>query len=172
MGSVDYVAPEQIRGEEVDGRADVYALGCLLFEALTGSVPFAGVSEVAIVYAHLDEEPPSASERRPGLPTAVDDVLARAMAKERDDRQPSATALVEEASAALGLDPETRRQRRWPLLVACCVAAVAVIGASAAVLFARSGGGSDAVKGGTIVAIDPPGTALQRRTRCPLTRAP
>ena len=85
MGSVDYVAPEQIRGEEVDGRADVYALGCLLFEMLTGSVPFTGVSEVAVVYAHLDEEPPSASERLPGLPPAVDGVLRRAMAKERED---------------------------------------------------------------------------------------
>ena len=155
MGSVDYVAPEQIRGDEVDARADVYALGCLLFEALTGTVPFTGVSEVAVVYAHLDEEPPAASGRRPGLPAAVDDVLRRAMAKERDDRQPTATGLVEGAAAALGLVPETRKQRRWPLVVAACLALVAVAVAVGAVAFARSGGGPVAVKGGTIVAIDP-----------------
>ena len=89
MGTVDYVAPEQIRGDQVDGRADVYALGCLLFETLTGTLPFTGASDVAVVYAHLEEEPPRASERRPGLPAAVDEVLARAMAKDPGERQPS-----------------------------------------------------------------------------------
>ena len=149
MGSVDYVAPEQIRGEEVDGRADVYALGCLLFEALTGSVPFAGVSEVAIVYAHLDEEPPSASERRPGLPRrgrrrarAGDGEGARRPPAERDRRS------WRRRRAALGLVPEARRQRRWPLLVACCVARSSRSSwPAAAVVFARSGGGSDARQG-------------------------
>ena len=155
MGSVDYVAPEQIRGEEVDGRADVYALGCLLFEALTGSVPFTGVSEVAIVYAHLDEEPPSVSERRPTLPSRVDDVLARAMAKERDDRQPSATALVEEAAAALGLVPAERRSRRLTIAVACLAVVALLAAAVAALAVARSGGSPAGVKGGTIVEIDP-----------------
>ena len=77
MGTVDYVAPEQIRGDRVDGRADVYALGCLLFETLTGTLPFSGGSDVAVVYAHLEEDPPRASERRPGLPQAVDAVFAR-----------------------------------------------------------------------------------------------
>ena len=75
MGSVDYVAPEQIRGDEVDGRADVYALGCLLFEGLTGTLPFAGASDVAVVFAHLDEAPPAASSRNPALPAALDEVL-------------------------------------------------------------------------------------------------
>ena len=157
MGSVDYVAPEQIRGEEVDGRADVYALGCLLFEALTGSVPFTGVSEVAVVYAHLDEVPPSASERLPGLPPAVDDVLRRAMAKEREDRQPTATGLVEQATAALGLVLDARVPRRWPLALAGSLALVAVTVAVAAVVLARSNGASPIVKGGTIVSIDPAG---------------
>src|SRR5690349_12426454 len=58
MGSVDYVAPEQIRGDEIDGRADQYALGCLLFELLTGTLPFTAASEVAVVFAHLQEPPP------------------------------------------------------------------------------------------------------------------
>ena len=64
VGTVDYVAPEQIRGDDVDGRADVYGLGCMLFEALTGTVPFSGVSDVAVIYAHLEAPPPRASERR------------------------------------------------------------------------------------------------------------
>ncbi|MGB8349715.1 MAG: serine/threonine-protein kinase, partial [Gaiella sp.] len=112
MGTVDYVAPEQIRGEQVDGRADVYALGCLLFETLTGTLPFSGASDVAVVYAHLEQEPPRASERRPGIPPALDDVLARAMAKDLGDRQPSCRALVIETRTALGLvrpEPVTRR---------------------------------------------------------------
>ena len=105
MGTVDYVAPEQIRGDQVDGRADVYALGCLLFETLTGTLPFTGASDVAVVYAHLEEEPPRASERRPGLPPEVDEVLARAMAKDPGERQPSCGALVtrrEPRSASFG----------------------------------------------------------------------
>ena len=85
VGTVDYVAPEQIRGDDVDGRADVYGLGCVLFEALTGTVPFSGVSDVAVIYAHLETPPPRASERRDTLPEALDDVLARAMAKDPND---------------------------------------------------------------------------------------
>ncbi len=69
MGTVDYVAPEQIRGDDLDGRADQYALGCLLFELLTGTLPFTPGSEVATVFAHLQEPPPRAScAERPDLP--------------------------------------------------------------------------------------------------------
>ena len=103
MGTVDYVAPEQIRGDQVDGRADVYALGCLLFETLTGTLPFTGASDVAVVYAHLEEEPPRVSERRPELPVGIDDVLARAMAKDPAERPPTCGDLVDEAREALGL---------------------------------------------------------------------
>ena len=65
VGTVDYVAPERIRGEPADGRADIYSLGCVLFECLTGEVPFPRGSEVATIYAHLEDDPPRASERRP-----------------------------------------------------------------------------------------------------------
>ena len=126
MGTVDYVAPEQIRGDQVDGRADVYALGCLLFETLTGTLPFTGASDVAVVYAHLEEEPPRASERRPGVSAAVDDVLARAMAKDPGERQPSCGALVDETRAALGLvrpEPATRRRVVVVALLAAVLAA-------------------------------------------------
>jgi serine/threonine protein kinase len=68
VGTIDYVAPERIRAEQADGRADLYALGCVLFECLTGEVPFPRDSEAAAIYAHLEDEPPRASERRPGLP--------------------------------------------------------------------------------------------------------
>ena len=140
MGSVDYVAPEQIRGDEIDGRADIYALGCLLFETLTGSLPFADPSEVAVLYAHLEDDPPVASERRPVLPQGLDDVLARAMAKRREDRQPTATALVAEAASALGLEPRSH-SRKWLVVLASCLAVAAVATTIAAVVFARGGGG-------------------------------
>src|SRR5262249_5169804 len=112
LGTLDYVAPEQIRGSDVDRRADVYSLGCLLFQCLTGEVPFARPSEVATLYAHLEDAPPRPSERRPELPVDLDDVLGRAMAKNPDERQSSCTALVEEAREALGLvGTGTRRLR-------------------------------------------------------------
>jgi len=85
VGTVDYVAPEQIRGEDVDGRADVYSLGCVLFRCLTGGVPFPRATEVGTIYAHLEDAPPSVSELAPEL-AEVGDVIARAMAKSRDDR--------------------------------------------------------------------------------------
>ena len=86
VGTVDYVAPEQIRGETVDGRADVYALGCVLFECLAGERPFERESELAVVFAHLNEPPPRLTELRPELPAAWDGVVARALAKEPDAR--------------------------------------------------------------------------------------
>ena len=81
VGTPAYLAPEQIEGGPVDGRADVYSLGCLLYECLTGETPFARGSRLAVAWAHLEEEPPSASERRPELPEAIDAVIRKAMAK-------------------------------------------------------------------------------------------
>jgi serine/threonine-protein kinase len=98
VGTVDYVAPEQVRGEPVDARADVYALGCVLFECLTGARPFERDSELAVVFAHLNEPPPRPTELRPGLPPAWDGVAARALAKEPDARYGSCGALVRVAS--------------------------------------------------------------------------
>ena len=67
MGTVDYCAPEQIKGGEIDGRADVYSLGCVLYECLTGAPPFRRDTEVATIYAHLEEDVPKASSKRPGI---------------------------------------------------------------------------------------------------------
>ena len=94
VGTIPYVAPEQIEGREVDGRTDVYALGCVLFHCLTGSVPYQGENDVEVVFAHLREPPPSISSRLPGLPVAMDAVIARAMAKGKEDRYPSCSAFV------------------------------------------------------------------------------
>jgi serine/threonine protein kinase len=112
IGTIDYVAPEQIRGHDVDGRADVYSLGCVFYESLTGAPPFARAAEVAVIYAHLQDEPPSASRRRPGLPREMDAVLARALAKEPSDRYAAAGDLVAAARAALALPGGPRPLRR------------------------------------------------------------
>jgi YVTN family beta-propeller protein len=107
VGTPDYTAPEQIKGESADARADVYALGCLLFHAISGQVPFDRDSEVAKMYAHLNDEPPKLAEVVSGCPPALDPVLRRAMAKEPEDRYPSAGDFARAARAALtGSAPE------------------------------------------------------------------
>lgn len=102
VGTLDYVAPEQISGAAVDARVDVYALGCLLFKLLTGQVPFPREGEAARLYAHLNDPPPAPSLYAPGTPPGLDAVLARAMAKDPADRYPSAGDLGRAAVAALG----------------------------------------------------------------------
>lgn len=105
LGTLDYVAPEQIRGDEVDARADIYSLGAVLFESLTGSVPFKRSTDVAVLYAHLEQDPPSVQSVRPGLPPEIDRVIRRAMAKDPADRHESAGQLMAEAAAALRVTP-------------------------------------------------------------------
>jgi hypothetical protein len=100
VGTVDYVAPEQIEGKPVDARADVYALGCVLHQALTGQVPYVRDSDVAKMYAHLHEPPPAVSAIAPDLPPEFDAVVARGMAKDPAERYPSAGDLGQAALAA------------------------------------------------------------------------
>lgn len=99
-GTLAYLAPEQIRGETLDPRTDVYALGCVLFHALTGRAPFAGGDERAVLNAHLEARPPVPSELVPGLPPALDDVVRRAMAKRPEDRFRTAGEMGRAALAA------------------------------------------------------------------------
>ena len=101
VGTLDYVAPEQISGGAVDARADVYALGCLLFKLLTGEVPFPKDGEAARLYAHLNDPPPAPSLHATEVPMALDDVVIRAMSKQPGDRYPSAGDLGRAAVAAL-----------------------------------------------------------------------
>ena len=112
LGTIDYVAPEQVEGGPVDGRADQYALGCVLFECLTGEVPFRRDGELAVLWAHVHDPPPRIGEHRLDLPVALDDVIGRALAKAPGDRYPSCGALAAAAQAALaGAAPSGVRDR-------------------------------------------------------------
>ncbi|MGZ8567442.1 MAG: protein kinase domain-containing protein, partial [Actinomycetota bacterium] len=102
VGTLDYAAPEQFRGEAADTQTDVYSLGCVLFECLAGRPPFRGENDAAVMFGHLMESPPSLTLERPDLPSDIDDVVATAMAKAKEDRYPSAGTFASRASAALG----------------------------------------------------------------------
>ena len=102
MGTVDYASPEQIEGKPLDGRADVYSLGCVIYECLTGTSAFDKDSEVALMYAHLLEPPPAVTDKRPDLPAEIDDVIATAMAKSKDERYETPKQLAAALSRVLG----------------------------------------------------------------------
>ena len=99
VGTLDYIAPEQLQGGPVDARVDVYALGCVLYQTLTGVVPFPRDTEPAKIWAHMQEEPPSVASH-PDVPGQFEHVVRRAMAKKPDDRYPSAGDLGRAALAA------------------------------------------------------------------------
>ena len=100
MGTPNYMAPEQARGGKVDGRADLFSLGCILYECLSGRRPFVGESVTAILMKILTEEPPALDSDALKLPAPIGDVLRRALAKEPGDRFPTGKALVAAATAA------------------------------------------------------------------------
>jgi pSer/pThr/pTyr-binding forkhead associated (FHA) protein/predicted Ser/Thr protein kinase len=102
VARADYVAPEQVLNQPVDERADIYALGCLLFEALTGEAPFASWQGGPAALAHVDAPPPSPSDLRPELPREFDEVVHRAMAKDPSERYSSAGDLGRAALRAAG----------------------------------------------------------------------
>jgi streptogramin lyase len=111
VGTLDYVAPEQIRGDRIDARADVYALGGVLHFMLTAHIPFDRDSDEAKLWAHLSEPPPLPSRLREGLPVEFDAVVTRAMAKDADQRQPSAGDLGRAARAAARGSAPSERER-------------------------------------------------------------
>jgi serine/threonine-protein kinase len=100
LGSMDYMAPEQIRGEQVTGATDVYALGCMLFELLTGYPPFANKVGMRIMWAHLQDPPPHPSELKPTLSRPVGDAILKALEKDPADRPQSASDFIALVAAA------------------------------------------------------------------------
>jgi hypothetical protein len=106
VGTIDYISPEQARGELATARSDVYALTAVLCECLTGQVPYARATEERALLAHLTEPPPRLSEVRADLPAAMDEVVAEGMAKDPEDRPASAGELMLKARRALGVAPE------------------------------------------------------------------
>ncbi len=162
LGTSDYIAPEQASGEHVDAQTDIYSLGVVLYELLTGEVPFTGDNFVSVALRHVNEQPPSVLERRPDVPLRLVAAVDHALAKDPDDRFSSMAELVDELEACLaelGEEPDgdmtmivpgslvrakkperkrelSRRRRVWPLALA--VAAIAAASAGAFALISRS----------------------------------
>ncbi|MFJ1753467.1 serine/threonine-protein kinase [Kitasatospora sp. NPDC088134] len=112
VGTLDYVAPEQISGKPVDGRCDVYSLGCVVFEMLTGGPPYRRDDDLALLWAHLNDPPPSVLQQRADLQPGVGAVLERAMAKRPQERHGSClefTAALRAAATAAPPEPSTGR---------------------------------------------------------------
>ena len=101
VGTIHYVAPEQIEGGQVSTRSDVYSLGCLLYHCLTGQVPYSRETDVAVIYAHLSEPPPKLTALRPELAAGLDGVIAKALDKSPDRRFPTCSDLVNAARGVI-----------------------------------------------------------------------
>jgi serine/threonine protein kinase len=141
VGTPAYVSPEQIEQGPVDGRADQYALACLLYECLSGEPPFRRDSELAVLWAHVQEEPPAVSEHNPDLPVAMDAVIGKAMSKSSDDRYGSCGEFVEAAREALGLHQPVVARKGRLLVLAVASAALIVAAVLAGVLLTQDKGG-------------------------------
>jgi streptogramin lyase len=144
VGTIDYVAPEQVKGDQVDGRADEYSLACLLYQCLTGSVPFPRDIEVAVLWAQVQEPPPSLAEQ--GFGKQVDAVIGKALAKEPKDRYDTCGEFAAAFSEAVGLRatpgrtrPIRPRRQRRRLIVAGALAAVVVLAFLAGLLLFGGG---------------------------------
>lgn len=162
-GTVDYVAPEQIRGQTVDGRADVYSLTCILYECLAGEAPFKRENEVATLWAHIQEIAPRPSSARSELPAALDPVIARGLAKSPEERWGSCTQLVRAARETLTPTTGALPARALPLRRALALGALALSVAVAAALWLAFRDTSEPLRAAlphSVVAIDPEKNSL------------
>jgi branched-chain amino acid transport system substrate-binding protein len=160
VGTLDYLAPEQIRTEAVDGRTDSYALACVLYECLSGTPPFRRETEAETLWAHMQEQPAPL----PGH-SALDPVLRKGLAKDKDDRYTSCAELIEAAAQALGVGtPQPARgprstpglRRRWPVMVAAGLLLLGGVIAAAIVALTSGDERADAAPvGNGVAAIDP-----------------
>jgi serine/threonine-protein kinase len=142
VGTIDYMAPEQIQGRQVDGRADVYSLGCVLFECLTGRPPFRGENDVAVIWSHMRDDPPRPTDVDRRLPRSLDAVVERALAKDASDRYATCGDLARDVAAAVGdrrrrmlprvRRPRVRARRRWLVPALAGAVAGAVVAGSLA----------------------------------------
>ncbi|MDX6474579.1 MAG: hypothetical protein QOH95_90 [Gaiellaceae bacterium] len=154
VGTVSYMAPEQIEGRQIDGRADVYALGCVLYECLTGKPPFEHANDVAVLWAHIREDPPFPSAANRKLHRGFDGIVDRALAKDPRERYESCGALAEDVQRAAQTRkrparvprarlprPHSRARRRWlvPLLIGLAVGAASAAGVALALRSGRPG---------------------------------
>src|SRR4051794_13570024 len=159
MGTLAYMAPEVIRGERPGSAADCYALGCVLFECLTGELPFAGSNEAAVIYGHLETPSPSVRDRAATLPAALDRVIARALAKDPAARYKSGSAMVADARAALGAPPGARSDGRGSAIsrraVVIGAAILAVAGAVVATVWPDGHATVASIRGDAVAVIDP-----------------
>src|SRR3954464_9720932 len=105
VGTIDYTAPELVLGKDADSRLDVYPPASLFYEALVAPPPFPKERDVEVLYAHIQDPPPRVSAARPDLPPALDDVVAKAMAKKPDDRFPTCSAFIDAARLIVGEPP-------------------------------------------------------------------
>jgi serine/threonine-protein kinase len=103
LGSLDYMSPEQIRGEDVSPATDIYALGCVVFEVLTGTPPFGGRPSMRVLFAHLQEAPPDLSAQRSDISPQAARAISRALEKEPEDRPSSATEYITGIARAAGI---------------------------------------------------------------------
>jgi ABC-type branched-subunit amino acid transport system substrate-binding protein/streptogramin lyase len=162
VGTLDYLAPEQIRGEKVDGRTDCYALACVLYECLAGAPPFRHGTEAETLWAHMQDPAPSA----PGYPE-LDPVLGKGLAKEKEGRYASCGELTAAAASALGFEAPARRARRLRvgrrLLIAggvLLLAAVAAAGIRELTRDEESAGGDVQVAPDSVGVLDPGATRV------------
>jgi len=164
LGTPQYMAPEQIRGEQIDGRTDVYALGCMLYEMVTARMPYEAPTVMALLSKHLLEQAPPPSQRRPelGIPPAVDDLVMSAMAKDAAARPPTMEDYGERIAAVLAALPQEGAQRAAAVSVPTPhadtpLAYSAAVGNSGG--FAPQGGPASGPPSGPAMSPTPPGGA-------------